>query len=154
MKKPVILNQHGPSHIQLVLHFPETLALLCDQDDPTNLTTAWGDPIPTPRRTEQFKPASLSFTTSAEYFQHKIAGSDNFENFYPNNKGNFGFIKPRKFRLAFQTTNEEPINFPTYMGLQHPQSSPTAIEAENIQEHSRPQPREPLNMTNAVKPNS
>ena len=145
-----IIQQHGPAHVQLVLHFPETLGLLCDQDDhPTNLTKLWGNPIPTPRRTEQFKPASLSFTTSAEYFQHKIAGSDNFENFYPNNKGNFGFIKPRKFRLAIQSSTAEPINFPTYTRVQHPHSSSTAIEEENIHEHSRPQLREPLNMSNS-----
>jgi hypothetical protein len=81
----------GPAHVQLFLHFPENLALLCDQDEhPANLITTWGDPIPTPRRTEQFQPSSLSFTTSAEYFQHKIAESDNFEFFYPNDKGNPG----------------------------------------------------------------
>ena len=51
-----ILTQ-GPAHVQLFLHFPENLALLCDQDEhPTNLITTWGDPIATPRRTEQFQP--------------------------------------------------------------------------------------------------
>ena len=130
----------GPAHVQLFLHFPENFTLLCDQDEhPTNLITTWGDPIPTPRRTEQFQPSSLSFTTSAEYFQHKIAESDNLDFFYPNDKGNLGFIKPRKSRLAFQSTTRNPSTSQhtreCNIHIHHPQQSKKKIYT-NTPDHS------------------
>ena len=41
------------------------------------LITSWGSPIPTPRRTEQFQPQTLTFVTSAEYFQHTKTKTEN-----------------------------------------------------------------------------
>ena len=119
---------------------PENLALLYDQDEePMDLVVLWGKSITTPRWDEPFQQQTSKFVTSAEYFSHTVAGSEQYEQFYPDTKGHFTFIKPKKFCVNFQNAPVHPISFPSYPRLPPaPPPLPPTTHTTNVLEFTRP----------------